>query len=335
MTTPSINVFPDYGWLRGFNVIPSWGASIEEAWWHYHPERFRAEIALAAPLHANCIRLWIEFTAWMADPEKVQENFMDAIDAIDLLGMKTMPVLFNRWHDRDYDYGGTYLENIATAFWPYRNYLQALVTPLVDDARILAWDLCNEPSSISLTEPSPAAPIGFNTTALELNWLNQINETVRGLGVQQPITIGTMNFGSNIDIFAPLCDVLCCHPYAHTPDDMERMIKDCQHIQSSHHNKPMLCNECCLGSDDDLRRAEMIRWTTEKLSKAGYGWMGWGLKQGKAIASRPDRMDGNGLDGKGWHAWYRSDNQLRDGLDFLKEQPNKPTPWQHEGMVEA
>ena len=60
----------------------------------------REEVALATRVHANCIRLWIEFTAWMANPTGVTATFMDAVAAIDECGMKTMPCLFNRWHDR-------------------------------------------------------------------------------------------------------------------------------------------------------------------------------------------------------------------------------------------
>ena len=107
-----LHVYSDYGWLRGFNIIPSWGARIEQAWWDYDGGRFREEAALATQTHSNCIRLWIEFTAWMANPDRVQAAFIDAIAAIDELGMKTMPCLFNRWHDRDYDYGGTYNEDL-------------------------------------------------------------------------------------------------------------------------------------------------------------------------------------------------------------------------------
>ena len=109
---PTLHIYPDYGWLRGFSVVPSWGARIEEAWWSYDGARFREEVALARLVHANCIRLWIEFTAWMANPEKVTANFLDAVKAIGECGMKTMPCLFNRWHDRDWDYGGTYSETL-------------------------------------------------------------------------------------------------------------------------------------------------------------------------------------------------------------------------------
>ena len=73
---PTLHVYADYGWLRGFSVVPSWGARIEDAWWLYDPARMRAEVALATQVHANCIRLWIEFTAWMRErtPGSMPEN---------------------------------------------------------------------------------------------------------------------------------------------------------------------------------------------------------------------------------------------------------------------
>ena len=40
--------------------------------------RMREEVALARSIHCNAIRLWIEFTAWMADPARVTANLMDA-----------------------------------------------------------------------------------------------------------------------------------------------------------------------------------------------------------------------------------------------------------------
>ena len=53
----------------------------------------REEMGLARSIHCNAIRLWIEFTAWMADPDKVAANLFDAIAAIDENGMKAMPCL--------------------------------------------------------------------------------------------------------------------------------------------------------------------------------------------------------------------------------------------------
>ena len=146
-TTEQLNHHADYAWLRGFSMVPSWGARIEQAWWDYHPERMREEVALARRVHANCIRLWIEFSAWMAAPDRVTAYFHDAVTAIAAAGMKTMPCLFNRWHDQDWDYGGTCTEHLYRHWEPMLEYVRAFVQPFAGDDRVLLWDLCNEPQA--------------------------------------------------------------------------------------------------------------------------------------------------------------------------------------------
>jgi hypothetical protein len=314
---PRMHNYETYGWLRGFSVVPSWGARIEEAWWKYDGARFREEVALARTVHANCLRVWIEFTAWMADPEAVTASFLDAVAAIDEHGMKTMPCLFNRWHDARYDYGGQYTEDLYRDWSAKLEYVRALVTPVAADARILMWDLCNEPQATNLND---------DWAKREYEWLRQVAETVRGSGAQQPITIGTM-YGSNIEAFAPLCDVLCAHPYAHTPEALREAIAGYDAIRTRL-ARPMVSNECIPGCLDDLRRAEVARFYTEALAPAGYGWMGWALREGKAISTRRDRYDANGLDGQGFHPFFTAEGKLRGGLDFLLDPPALKPPWE-------
>src|ERR1700761_9026351 len=107
VTKPTLHVYPNYGWLRVFGIVPSWGANVVEAWQLYDGARFREEVALARTVHANCIRLWIEYAAWKTDPDKMTARFLDAVAGIAENGMKVMPCLFNHWHDRKLDYGGT------------------------------------------------------------------------------------------------------------------------------------------------------------------------------------------------------------------------------------
>jgi len=309
--------YDSYGWLRGLNCIPSWGARIEQAWWAYSPDQFRAEMALARTIHSNCIRLWIEFSAWMAEPEAVTASFMDAIRGIDEAGMKAMPCLFNRWHDWRYDYGGTCIEHLFRDWVPQVEYVQALVTPLAADDRVLAWDLCNEPQAFGREKPEDIK---------EFEWLSTIAAAVRAAGAQQPITIGTM-VGSNITNLAELMDVLCGHPYARTRDAMVQAVTELKAIQEAH-GKPLLVNECVPGCLDDFRRAEAARYSSELLSEAGFGWMGWSIKEGKAISTRRDRYDANGIDDQGFHAWFNKDGSLRGGLDFLLEPPALRAPWE-------
>jgi len=316
---PSLNLFPDYAWLRGFTVVPSWGARIEEAWWKYDGARFREEVALATTVHANCIRLWIEFTAWMADPTRMTEYFLDAVKAIDEHGMKTMPCLFNRWHDVQWDYGGQYIDDLTRDWGPKLEYVQTLVKPLAADPRILLWDLCNEPQ---------AAGLNSDWEKRELEWLTQVASAVRQAGAKQPITIGTaaVTGASSIDVFAPLCDVLCAHPYAHTAPELKNLISGYKAI-STRLGKILIANETIPGCLDDNRRAEVAKFYTQLLSEAGFGWMGWAMREGKAISTRRDRYDRNGINGEGFHPFFTSNGQLRGGLEFLREKPSILPPW--------
>ncbi len=315
---PTLNVFESYGWLRGFSVVPSWGARIEEAWWFYDGARMREEVALAKQVHANCIRLWIEFSAWMAAPEKVTANFLDAVKAISEAGMKTMPCLFNRWHDNMWDYGGLYTEDLFRSPKPKLDYVRALVTPLAKDDRVLIWDLCNEPEARNLDT---------DVNKKEFAFFKLVAETVRGCGVKQPITIGTMQNDGNIGFYAPLVDVLCGHPYDRTPREMRTKIATYKAAQQEH-QKPFLVNETIPGCLDDLKRAEAAKYCTELLSAAGFGWMGWALREGKAISTRRDRYDGNGINGEGFHPFFTKGGKLRAGLEFLTEKPRLHPPWE-------
>jgi hypothetical protein len=319
---PTLHCYRDYSWLRGFSIVPSWGARIEEAWWSYDSARMRRELLPARLMHANCIRLWIECTAWMADPDRVTADFLDAVAAIDEAGMKTMPCLFNRWHDARYDYGGTYLENIDKGWGIQQEYVRALVTPLATDTRVLLWDLCNEPQSGAAW----AKEMNAEHSKREHDWLAAIAQTVRRCGARQPITIGTM-VGNNIETFADLCDVLCGHPYATDRAGLERLIAGFRGLREKF-GKPFLVNECIPGGKDDRERGALAGIYCELLSRAGFGWMGWALCEGKAISTRRDRVDANGIRKFGFHAFALRDGRLRGGLEFLTEKPRLAPPWE-------
>ena len=232
--------YDSYGWLRGFNVIASWGARIEQAWWDYEPGRMREEVALAAEAHANCIRLWIEFTAWMADPEGVTASFLDAVTAIDECGMRAMPCMFNRWHDRRWDYGGTYLEDLDRGWESKLAYVRALVEPLAADERVLVWDLCNEPQARSLETPQAEREFAWLSAAAERNediiYVCYDNEAYQNTGNQRSsatpfgsVTTTNLLPASKAESKKDIMMLMATHniPYAATatsayPDDLIR-----------------------------------------------------------------------------------------------------------------
>lgn len=56
------------------------------------------------------------------------------------------------------------------------------------------------------------------------------------------------------------------------------------------------------------------------------GWAGRG--EGKAISTRRDRYDGNGINNQGFHPFFTKEGKLRCGLEFLREKPAILPPWQ-------
>jgi len=320
---PTLHVYDTYGWLRGFNCIPSWAARIEDAWWFYDAAKMREEMALARSVHANAICLWIEFTAWFRDPAAMTANFLDAVAAIDENGMKAMPCLFNRWHDAAYDYGGTHIEDLAPGQPSQLEYVRALVTPLAADPRVFCWNLCNEPQAAA---DATLKKFGEELCRREYQWLMGIATTVKDCGARQPVTIGTMN-GANITFYSPLVDVLCAHPYARDHAGLEAMIGSYAAIAAAE-KKPLLVNECVPGCDVDEIRGETHRYYRELLAAAGHGSMAWSIREGRSIAARRDRMDSNGIDGKGYHPTFNADGSLRRGHEWMREKPTLAAPWE-------
>jgi hypothetical protein len=48
---------------------------------------------------------------------------------------------------------------------------------------------------------------------------------------------------------------------------------------------------------------------------------------GKAISTRRDRCDANGVNAEGFHPFFTKAGKLRPGLEFLTEKPQRLPPW--------
>lgn len=78
----------------------------------------------------------------------------------------------------------------------------------------------------------------------------------------------------------------------------------------------------------DEVRGSTHRYYWEKLSAAGFGIMPWSLREGRSIAARRDRMDGNGINRKGYHPTFNADGTLRAGHEWMREKPKLRAPWE-------
>ncbi len=232
--------------------------------------------------------------------------------------LPVMPVLFNRWHDGALDYGGIYIDHfLPKASWVQNKdqpaaFTEAIVGAHATDARILAWDLCNEPFAYNCA-PSEIPDIA----KAEHAWLEKLYDIAKQSGVLAPITVGICGVG--LEEIEPISDVLTMHPYWIPTADKggyERGLD--QRVQfAAKVGKPLLASETCWGSTDDAQRVEIIRYTSGELKKRGIGWLAYLLHH--SLIADAHRIEFGPLSHPGKLAFIEADGRLRRGHDVFNQ----------------
>src|SRR5579871_1930612 len=182
---------PDSDWsaLRGFNYSPSYGSNGFELWQNFNAPQIERELERGKRYfpHITALRWWQSWDSFNRDPSRYAENFETSLCLAAKFGLKVMPVLFNRWHDKVLDYGGIYIDHfLPRASWlqqrkMFHPFLETIVGRHKEDARILAWDLCNEPFSY----PHPFAH-GKEIPDAEFAWLSNLYNSCKAMGAKAP-----------------------------------------------------------------------------------------------------------------------------------------------------
>lgn len=292
--------------VRGFNYVPSFCRTGFELWTRFDERIFRDELMRARDYFPgiNTIRIFLDQHAYEIEPAAFLERIAIATDAIDAIGARFIPVLFNRWHHTGGDWGGVYIDHISPEVHisgradRFRPYLEALIPTFRDDPRILLIDLCNEPQIRWKHE------LELQHKRDEFDWLAWTAEHVRSLDPTHPITIGTMVF-DDVEIFEPLVDVVSCHPYSGWRDG--RLGKDVDRVLALS-DKPVLASETTDGAEDDRERGEIIEKTLGALKARQVGWIAWTLNWApRANSRRGDPYNG----GHSYMAYIEEDGSLR------------------------
>ncbi len=159
----------------------------------------------------------------------------------------------------------------------------------------------------------------------EFAWLKAVAETVRACGARQPITIGTMA-GKNIELARRswTCSAAIRMPIT------ARILKDSwpastrcgragQAVRGErvHPRKPQRRHP---GGGGTILHGDALG--------GGFRLDGVGVREGKAISTRRDRYDANGINGQGFHPFFTQRRKTRHGLEFLTEKPKQLPPWE-------
>lgn len=311
----------DYSQVKGFNYQPSYGSSGFELWQKFDAAIIEKELGLGKRYFPgmNAIRLWLSWDSFLRDPTRSAECFETALRIADTHNLLVMPVLFNRWHSAELDYGGIYVDHfLPRASWVQRDrmfdpFMDTIVGAHASDDRILAWDLCNEPFAYSC--PLDAMPEIFKA---EHAWLEGLYRKCKELGAKAPVTIGFHGGirGRWLKVLEPICDIISIHPYwtcespPHDKSEYEKQLDEYVEFAASA-GKPLLATETCWGHLDDAKRVEIIKYTLGELKKRGIGWLVYLLHH--SLIADAHRPEFGPLGSPGNLSFIEADGSLRPG----------------------
>ncbi len=308
-----------YESVRGFNYQPSNGGNGVHVWERFAPELYRLELARGKRYFPgmNTVRTWLSFDAWLADRELFLRHIVEAVDIIDELGLKTIPVLFNGWFGIPI-WGGLTCEVIGVErdrddYGVYRRYAADVLKALAEHRdTVLIWDLCNEPLNNAPTEANQE---------LWADFLRVIRRTVREQDQRTPITIGNQWAAPDyVERFGDIVDVFSLHPYypygAATPEELgERLDESLTAINRT--GKPALVTECCWGSLDDAERVHFIEVALAAITERKLGFMPHLLHHTPVADGH--RPESGHVGVAGYMAFIEADGSLRAGHDVFND----------------
>lgn len=307
----------EVGWLVGCNFSPSTASNQLELWQAetFDPAVIDRELGWAADIGMNSIRLFLHDLMWVLEGERFLDRIDQVLDIAASHGISVMPVLFDGIWDpeprpgpqrapRRGIHNSTWVQGPGAAVvadrsrWDsLRPYVERVVGRFGSDARIVAWDLFNEPDSPNpfYLRRDPTRKRERVAALLELVW-----DWAEGVNPTQPLTVGVFLMQSSrhperassvARTALERSDVISFHCYGAEPV-LERSIQGLGALR-----RPLVCTEWMGRPTSPPALIDVFR-------RSGVGCYTWGLVDGWSQTRFP------------WTSW------VRRGTDR--------TPWFHE-----
>lgn len=311
-------------WPVGANFSPSSAINQLEMWQEetFDPETIDRELGWARDMGMNTMRVYLHDLAWKQDPKGFFKRVDTYLELAEKHGIRTLFVIFDGvWYP--YPKIGKQPEprpGLHNSGWvqsPGREilehperyqelepYVKGLLQRYGKDARVLAWDLFNEPDNAvdssygqrgTKEELSADAKRDRASDLLRvtLGWAREVNP-------DQPLTIGVWmgDYLNHPTDFHRLCiensDVVSFHCYG-PPEEMERLVEGLATL-----NRPLFCTEyMARGNRSTFEGILPI------LHRHRVGAWNWGFVSGKSQTIYP------------WDSWQ-------------KAYTSEPDPWFHD-----
>jgi hypothetical protein len=295
--------FEKNGWAVGCNYVPSNAINQLEMWQEetFSPELIEKELAMAAGLGFNTIRVFLHQLIWEKEPEAYLTRIDRFLNIAQRHDIKTMLVLFDSVWDPFPKLGvqpqprhnvhnsgwvqcpGYDVLNDPNSYDGLHSYVHGIVSHFKNDERILIWDLFNEPDNMNITSYKDddylhhKAELSMLLLKKTINWVRVINP-------DQPITMAPWKDDwSSDDTLSALdnymfthSDIISFHCYE-GKEDTEKRIQTLQRF-----GRPMLCTEYMARPFGST-----FQDILPLLSKYNVGAYNWGFVAGKTQTHCP------------------------------------------------
>jgi hypothetical protein len=316
-----------YRGVRGFNFQPDWSSNGINIWLKFNPIRYRELIKNGKEKFPklNTLRIWLSFDAWCEDRDTYLENVKKAGRIITEEGLSFIPVYFNGWFGIP-SFGG-FAPEVLKAWCtmkeknsPYHRFIRESAA-VFSDASVLIHDICNEP---------------LNNVHGNRTFINYVFEFLKEMSMElksndnRPVTIGSQgyvnmidnesNIWSDIDLFAPIVDVISLHPYCIPPETKEQHKENIKNLIQliNKLEKPTIITECCWGGITDEERIVFLEIEIPHYVESGIGFCCHALSD-SPVADLHPLDDGKGLGLYLYLAFINKHGMIRKGHDIFNK----------------
>jgi Cellulase (glycosyl hydrolase family 5) len=292
-------------WLVGVNYIPATAVNVLEMWQEstFDPERIDLELGWAENIRMNTIRVFLHDLLWQDDSAGLISRISRLLDLAERHHIRVILVLFDSCWDpqprpgeqpppRAGIHNSRWVQSPGTGalkdpqqYPRLERYVKGVITRFAEDARVLAWDLWNEPDNTNVLSYSSAEP--DDKQALVDGLLAQAFAWAREAGPTQPLISAVWHSlsptpSSTERIQMENADVMSFHDYE-GPEHFESQVE-----ALNRYGRPVLCTEYM------ARPMGSTFQTILPLARRRHvGAISWGLVAGKTQTFLP------------WDSWQR------------------------------
>ena len=308
------------GWACGFNYVPSTAVNTTEFWQaeSFDEATITREMEWAGRVGFNSCRVFVQYLVWESDGAGLVERLGRFLELATAHGISTMPTLFDDCafsgkqpypgrqdaptpgvHNSGWTPSPGHERVVDRGAWPaLERYVTELVGAFREDARVIAWDLYNEPGNAGMGAASDAL------VAACFDWARSAEPT-------QPLTVGvwTPELPDLNALALRESDIVSFHDYGELPA-LRTQIDDL-----AQHRRPLMCTEW-------MRRPfSLYRTHLSTLMERQVGCYAWGLVNGKTQTHFPWGSPEGAAEPDVWfHDLLRADGSAYDPAEvaFLR-----------------